>query len=156
MLADDLLEDARSLADKGAAEDRKSCMRRAISTAYYAVFHLLIADFVEHWEFEDQRARLARMFIHQKMKDAPFKPKDRNNPTPIEAALSDAIAGFSQLQDDRHRADYDIGWNVVETDVRDAINLAEATFEKWRLIRDDDVARHHLLSMFGARIEKVR
>ena len=38
-LADDLLEDARHLAAKGDAENRDSCRRRAISTAYYAVFH---------------------------------------------------------------------------------------------------------------------
>jgi hypothetical protein len=80
MLADDLLEDARHLAAKGEAEKRRSCMRRAISTAYYAVFHLLIEDFVAHWEFEDQRARLARMFSHQKMREAAFTPKDKKNP----------------------------------------------------------------------------
>jgi hypothetical protein len=54
MLADDLLEDARYLAARGDAEKRKSCMRRAVSTAYYAIFHLLVEDFVEHWEFEDR------------------------------------------------------------------------------------------------------
>ncbi|HEX5432124.1 MAG TPA: hypothetical protein VFW83_09170 [Bryobacteraceae bacterium] len=50
MLADDLLEDARALAARGEAEKRSSCMRRAISTAYYGIFHLLVEDFVEHWE----------------------------------------------------------------------------------------------------------
>ena len=43
-------------------------MRRAISTAYYAAFHLFVEDFVEHWEFEDQRARLGRMFNHGPMR----------------------------------------------------------------------------------------
>jgi hypothetical protein len=128
LLADDLLKDARDLAAKGAAENRKSCMRRAISTAYYAVFHLLIQDFVKHWEFEDQRARLARMFNHQKMKDAPFRPRDKSHPTAVEVALLDVITAFGQLQGDRHRADYDVGWNIVQTDVNDAITLAEATF----------------------------
>jgi hypothetical protein len=155
MLADDLLEDARFLAAKGDAENRKSCMRRAISTAYYAVFHLLVEDFVEHWEFEDQRARLARMFNHQKMKDAPFKPKDKNNLTAVEVLLADVTRAFGQLQGDRHRADYDVGWNIVPTDVNDAVTLAEVAFEKWRSIRSQKVARDHLLSMFGAKIEKV-
>jgi hypothetical protein len=150
MLADDLLEDARHLAAKGGAEERPSCMRRAISTAYYAVFHLLIEDFVEHWEFEDQRARFARMFDHRKMRDAPFTPKDKRNPTAVETELIDIITAFGQLQKDRHRADYDLGWNIVETDVADAITLAEDTFTKWRAIRSEDAARHHLLSMFGA------
>src|SRR5580693_8867678 len=121
MLADDLLEDAQRLASRGAAENRNSCMRRAIPTAYYAVFHLLIEDFVEHWEFEDQRARLARMFNHQKMRDAAFTPKDKNDPTGVEKTLIDVKTAFGQLQGDRHRADYDLGWNLVETDVEDAI-----------------------------------
>jgi hypothetical protein len=151
-LSDDLLDDARHLALKGAAEKRASCMRRAISTAYYAVFHLLVEDFVEHWEFEDQRARLARMFTHQKMKDASFKVKDKGSPTSVETALIDVIGAFAQLQKDRHRGDYDLAWNIVETDVTDAITLVAETFVKWRSIRTEDVARHHLLSMFGAKI----
>jgi NOL1/NOP2/fmu family ribosome biogenesis protein len=150
MLADDLLEDSRHLAVKGDTEERTSCRRRAISTAYYAVFHLLVEDFVEHWEFEDQRARLARMFNHQKMRDAAFTPKDKKNPTSVEIDLIDVIRAFGQLQKDRHRADYDLGWNIVGTDVTDAITLAEDTFNKWRAIRGQEVARHHLLSMFGA------
>jgi hypothetical protein len=91
MLADDLLDDARHLAARGDTEQRPSCMRRAVSTAYYAVFHLLVEDFVEHWEFEDQRARLAQMFTHQKMRDAAFAPIDKKNPTLVETDLLDVI-----------------------------------------------------------------
>jgi hypothetical protein len=39
---------------------------------------------------------------------------------------------------------------VYATDVTNAITLAEDTFAKWRAIRVEDVARHYLLSMFGA------
>ena len=90
------------------------------------------------------------MFDHKKMRDAAFTPKDEKNPTTIEAALVEVKTAFRQLQADRHRADYDLAWNIVPTDVADAINLAEDTFTKWRSIRNDDAARHHLLSMFGA------
>ena len=149
-LADELLEDARFLADKGIADQRQTLMRRSTSTAYYAAFHLFIEDFVEHWEFADQRARLGRMFGHTRMCTG-FTAKDKNNPTPSEQALQDVITAFSQLQKDRERADYDSGWRLVETDVRNAIQLADNVFEKWRKIRDEEIARHHLLSMFGAR-----
>ena len=149
-LADELLEDAHSLADKGITDQRQTLMRRSISTAYYAAFHLFIEDFVEHWEFPDQRARLGRMFGHGKMCTG-FAPKDKKNPTHAEQALQDVITAFSQLQKDRERADYDGGWRLVETDVRNAIRLAEDVFAKWRKIKDEDIARHHLLSMFGAR-----
>jgi len=82
-----------------------------------------------------------------------FTPKDKKNPTPLEKELIDVIASFEQLQRDRHRADYDTGWNLVETDVRDSITLAEEVFAKWRKIKNEDLARHHLLSMFGAKWE---
>ena len=150
-LADDLLEDARHLAAKGDAENRDSCRRRAISTAYYAVFHLLVDDFVANWPFLDQRARLARMFNHQRMRDASFAPKDKRTPTPVETQVMDMITAFGQLQGDRHRADYDTGWKLVGTDVANAITLAETTFSKWHAVRGEDVAREHLLSMFGAK-----
>ena len=39
-LADELSEDALFLADKGCTDQRQTLMRRSISTAYYAAFHL--------------------------------------------------------------------------------------------------------------------
>ena len=151
-LADELLDDARYLADKGIADQRRSHMRRAISTAYYAVFHLFVEDFVEHWEFPDQRARLGRMFNHGPMRTS-FTAKDKKNPTQLEKELIEVTTSFEQLQKDRERADYDSGWTLVETDVRNSVTLAEEVFEKWRRIKGEDIARHHLLSMFGAKRE---
>ena len=81
-----------------------------------------------------------------------FKPKDNSNPTSVEAALVDVVEAFRQLQKDRHRADYDMEWDIVETEVAEAIALAAETFVTWRSIRTEDVARHHLLSMFGAKL----
>jgi hypothetical protein len=92
------------------------------------------------------------MFSHGTMRTG-FTPKDKRSPTPLEKELIDVIPSFEQLQKDRHRADYDTGWNLVETDVRDSITLADNVFEKWRKIKGEDIARHHLLSMFGAKWE---
>ena len=39
-------------------------MRRAVSTAYYALFHLLVGEAVSNWKRSDQRAKLARTFDH--------------------------------------------------------------------------------------------
>lgn len=90
-LADDLLEDAHGLADKGIADQRQTLMRRSISTAYYAAFHLFIEDFVEHWDAEEERARLGRMFSHTKMCTG-VTPKDKRNPTTVEQQLQAVIA----------------------------------------------------------------
>jgi len=77
------------------------------------------------------------MFNHGPMRNAAFTPKDKRNPTPLEQELIDVITAFGQLQVDRQRADYDSGWNLVETDVRDSVTLAERVFTKWRKIRDE-------------------
>jgi len=77
------------------------------------------------------------MFNHQKMRNAAFTLRDKKNPTRVELALIDVKTAFGQLQRDRHRADYDLGWNPVETDVAEAIALAADTFVKWRSIRSD-------------------
>lgn len=84
------------------------------------------------------------------MRSASFTPLDKRNPTAVEIELMNVITAFGQLQKDRHRADYDLGWDISDTDVAVAITLAVDTFEKWRAIRSEDLARHHLLSMFGA------
>ena len=63
--------------------------------------------------------------------------------------MIDVKTAFRQLQADRHGADYDLSWNIVATDVQNAITLAEDTFRKWRSIRTEDAARNYLLSMFG-------
>jgi hypothetical protein len=93
------------------------------------------------------------MFNHGPMRNAPFAAKEKKNPTTVEQELLDVITAFEQLQKDRQRADYDGGWRLVETDVRDSIRLAEDVFVKWRKIKGEDIARHHLLSMFGAKWE---
>ena len=67
-LADDLLEQAQHLARRERQRPRQASLRRALSAAYYAVFHLLIADAVTNWRRDDQRDSLARTFEHGKMK----------------------------------------------------------------------------------------
>ncbi|MBI3683831.1 MAG: hypothetical protein HY235_25945 [Acidobacteria bacterium] len=100
--ADDLLRDAHHLAGRGGRKPKQSSLRRAVSTAYYALFHLLIADFVSNWRLTDQRARLGRMFEHRKMSGAVLKLQDKKNPTAVEAELQKVISAFAQLQEDRY------------------------------------------------------
>lgn len=149
--ADDLLRDAHHLAGRGGKSPKQSSLRRAVSTAYYALFHLLIADFVANWRVTAQRARLGRMFEHRRMSGAILKFLDKNNPTPAESELRKVINAFAQLQEDRYKADYDVGWIWSRTDVTNTLAIADEAFKIWRSIRNESVAQHHLISMFGAR-----
>jgi hypothetical protein len=48
---------------------RQASLRRAVSTAYYARFHLLISEATLNWRRVEYRNALARVFEHGKMKN---------------------------------------------------------------------------------------
>jgi hypothetical protein len=81
---DDLLEQAHHLAKRDERKrPRQASLRRAISTTYYALFHLLIMEAVSNWRIAAQRPLLARIFEHNKKKaasgrasNAPFPGED--------------------------------------------------------------------------------
>ena len=148
--ADDLLRDAHHLAGRGGKTPRQSSLRRAVSTGYYALFHLLTADFVLNWRITYQRAVLGRMFEHRKMRQASYKSMG-GSLTPVEVDLKVVIVSFAELQDKRNTADYDVARIWTRSDVEDTLDIAENAFHAWKRIRKDRVAREHLLTMFGAR-----
>ena len=63
-----LLEQAKHLANREKRRPRQASLRRAVSTVYYALFHLLIHEATLNWKRVEQRAQLARFFEHGKMK----------------------------------------------------------------------------------------
>src|SRR5271169_1145627 len=100
-LAQDLLEQANHLANREPKRPRQASLRRAVSTAYYALFHLLISDAISHWNNRQQRAHMARGFDHKAMKDASNKiaGKDFSNLDPIIVGhLKTVASAFVNLQ----------------------------------------------------------
>ncbi len=67
---EDLLEQAMHLAQRERKRPKQASLRRAISTAYYALFHLLISETVKNWKRPEERFTLARMFEHAAMEKA--------------------------------------------------------------------------------------
>jgi len=68
--AEDLLEQAHHLVRRERTRPKQASLRRAVSTAYYALFHLLIREAARNWKRADQRRALARTFDHSRMKKA--------------------------------------------------------------------------------------
>src|ERR1700678_2198186 len=105
---EDLLQQAYDLANKEPTDPKQASLRRAISTAYYALFHLLVDEAVSKWAVERQRSILARTFDHGKMKgicsDVLEAAKGGGNVSP---ELGTVSRNFIQLQQHRHTADYD-------------------------------------------------
>jgi hypothetical protein len=75
------------------------------------------------------------MFEHRKMSQAVFKFSSGSSLTAAEAGLKKVIGAFTQLQEDRYTADYDVGRIWSRTDVANTLALAEEAFEARRTIR---------------------
>jgi len=146
---DDLLEQAYDLARKESTNPKQASLRRAISTAYYALFHLLVDEAVSKWAVERQRSILARTFDHGKMKgicDDVLKTFKSGGNVPPE--LNTVSQNFIQLQQHRHTADYDNSRQWSRTEVLNVLNLATTAFSAWRTISGQDAAQDYLLQLF--------
>jgi hypothetical protein len=149
--ADDLLEQAYHLARREKKQSRQASLRRAVSTVYYALFHLLIDEAVANWGIERQRAILARTFEHGKMKSVCqnyLKDFQSAGRPPSELPLANVAEAFIALQRQRHIADYDIGFNWTQTNAIELADVAAAAFGDWRSIRNTEVAQDFLLNLF--------
>jgi hypothetical protein len=162
---DDLLRFAHEIADLYANEAHQPSLRRALSTGYYAVFHLLISDAVANCNDPHFRATLARVFDHGPMKQACDKklselnayfnqrPPEGSERT-VKYHLYNVAETFSQAQHNRNEADYNLlrGWQPMQVSLlREGI--ADA-FKSWSTIRHKPLARDFLISMLPSRERK--
>jgi uncharacterized protein (UPF0332 family) len=149
-LAEDLLEQANHLARREKGKPKQASLRRAVSTAYYAVFHLLVAEAVGNWKRSDQRSKLARAFEHGRMKQASVKTRsggfDGQSPQTV-ANLKTVANAFIRLQEFRHEADYDDSLRLTRTTALARIALAPEAFASWIAIRKEKIAQDYLLAL---------
>lgn len=153
---DELLQLANELADLDAAGQRQAPFRRSVSTVYYALFHLLIAEAALNWAQPELRSELGRVFEHGKMKTASSEigraliGVQKANPlTATSTHLLVVVTAFIRLQEERHLADYDTGKEWNRTVVKGLISMASEAFESWN--RDEPDAQAYLVSLFGRR-----
>ena len=134
-------------------------VRRAVSSAYYALVHLLIRDAVVNWKHAGQHARVARAFDHKRMKDAStaILKEIGNLPGPAIAGtdteqasrfrLSTVAQAFVDLQQARHKADYDIGEPFRPVDAAVDVAQARLAFVAWAEVRDEPLAQRYLYTL---------
>src|SRR5262249_46797018 len=141
--ADDLLEQARHLANREPRRPRQASLRRAVSDAYYAIFHLLTTETAKNWKRPAERHTLARMFEHDRMERVCIKKSDqlneyfKTNPRAshereVRKHLRVLTETFVDMQQHREIADYDNSTKWTRTDTLDKIKSVEAAFESWR------------------------
>lgn len=158
-LPEDLLEQAYHLARREPRRPKQASLRRAISTAYYALFHLLISEAIMNWKRPHERYAFARMFEHAYMKAACTNKRDALNSyfkTIPSAGAELTVAQnlhlvaktFVVMHQQREDADYDYSTHWTRTDVVPKVASVAAAFKAWKAIRNENVAQDFLFTLF--------
>ena len=163
--ADDLLGYSRQMAGLHLDQAHQPSLRRALSSAYYALFHLLISDAVANCTDPRFRATLARMFDHGPMKNVCentveriknlFHPDPPGEPDrTIQYHLHNVADTFSQAQQNRNEADYNLLREWQPGQVSLLVEAVEDAFKSWYTIREDQAGQDFLISMLPIREKK--
>jgi hypothetical protein len=152
-LHNDLLEQARYLACREPQKPRQASLRRAVSTAYYALFHLLVSEGSQRFVSNkpaDLRLQVPRAFVHGDMRaacefitgSAIIDPRNSGNllhllALPIEPEIRNVAATFVDLQQARHTADYDHLAQFSRVNALLKVSQAEKAFIDWRAVRQN-------------------
>jgi hypothetical protein len=148
---DDLLVLARHLVDRNPGAPVEADLRRAVSTAYYALFHLLIHEATTRLvAVTPLRPRFARSFDHRVMRsvcveyassipNAPGQYITRSGQV-APRQIRDIAEAFGVLQDARHESDYDTAVTISHTVADAHVMRAEVAFLDWAAVQADPAA----------------
>ena len=144
----DLLQQARFLAVKEPRRPLQANLRRAVSSAYYAVFHLLVDAATSRMLRGSERAGLrscvARAFGHGTMRQVAqqfsanrvsSKLSPGLNGQPLQKEVIYIAATFVELQQARHEADYDTMRSFTRREVIDLVEQVERAVLAWSVVR---------------------
>lgn len=149
---DDLLSLAEDLLAQtgGPGRPRQVLLRRAVSCAYYAVFHLLIHASTEAMQIPPNQDRrrwrrsLGRAFDHAVMARAASGVAAAQvrqiGPIPTPADLQTVCRALVDLRSARHQADYDMNEQFSKEDATNFVDQAKEAFEAWGRVQPDPVA----------------
>jgi hypothetical protein len=162
-LADGLMEHARALL---VGSPNEAHLRRAVSAAYYALFHLLSSAVAEQVSPDlpvGLRGRTQRALDHGTMANAAsqFKrPGERPQSLPkdivlepISQRLVNVAASFVDLQEARYLADYDALDSTSRVSLQWAqenVSKAESAFRDWNVVKRSEEAKVFLAALMFA------
>ena len=162
-LAHDLLLQADVLTNLDPRRPKQASLRRALSTAYYAFFHLLAEEASQALavkRVDGLAAALSRALNHSEMRKACYAVLARPLQPPLDRLLQQEASAelrlvakrFVDLQEVRHIADYDVSAAFSKPQTLAQIRQTQAVFSTWTSLRSSDEAAVFLASLaFGAR-----
>jgi uncharacterized protein (UPF0332 family) len=165
---EDLFSQAEILAKLDAKKPKQANLRRAVSSAYYGVFHYLVQEAcsvqigAQHGQAPYRHA-LGRAFAHSVMKsactsfaggtlkDSVIKglPRDAAGNYLIQKAIQDIASTFADLQEKRHLADYDRTERFKRSDVLTLIEEAKTSVAKFSELASSDDKKFFLACLWA-------
>ena len=152
-MSEDLIETALRLVSGRVGRPRQTDLQRAISTVYYALFHVAASDAANllagSGPGRPNKAwtQVYRSLDHGAAKSACREVRRLGFPSEIEIFAD----GFMRLQEARHAADYDPGNRVEKSEVLDWIKLAEESIQSLRSADRKDRIAFAVLLLFKRR-----
>jgi len=169
----DLLEQAGHLATRERKRPKQASLRRAVSAAYYALFHLLVADGAKRISPNKPvglNLVIQRGYSHSDMRNvcqsfvkghlAAINPKQKKadiaNPPeatrqlitlPLDQKLVGVLNTFIDLQEARHEADYNLNKQWNRLDVLGHVKTAKDAFSDWAIVRDSETATVFIVAL---------
>ena len=133
MNAPDLIEAARTLAESDDAPPTQAGLRRAVSTAYYAMFHTLAASAADLFIGPTRSAawhQAYRALEHGRARSACLQGQTMRE---FPADIRDFAEAFVVLQKARQQADYALDMDAYqESDVLGYIAAAERAISRFK------------------------
>lgn len=130
-LSHDLLASAEKLAKASKGKPKRADLRRAVSSAYYALFHAMAEDAANLLVGKGATApdkawaHVYRALEHGAAKKACEQARNLGFPEALVAVADDFVA----LQANRHAADYDPKRKLIRADALEAISQAKVAIE---------------------------
>jgi uncharacterized protein (UPF0332 family) len=150
----DLLAQSGQLARLDPRRPKQANLRRAVSSAYYALFHLLASEASALYATEPgMAARIGRTLNHTEMKKASAMIANDKLPRGLQppgggysspADLKKVANAFVSLLQARHEADYDLSRTFRRQEVLASVQLANGAIEAWDRVKRTDAARVYL------------
>jgi hypothetical protein len=139
-------------------EMRSVSERRAVSAAYYALFHHIsgsAVDLIAPNVQSETNHRIQRWFEHAEMKKVCGRFLSAKLDKPLLDLIGDTASSdlrnvaqsFITLQEARHSADYDLGYSLTSAEARQLVLLAVGAMASWDRIRNSAEANIFILSL---------
>lgn len=158
-LATDLLDQAEMLAKREPKNPKQASLRRAVSAAYYALFHLLAEAAARQFaglcgrSTPETVSLISRSFSHIDMKKASERFEKSELPVALQVPNEQYVAPadlilvskvFGVLYSARMEADYNTGKLVARSEAQSLIEEARKAFSAWERVKDTADARTYL------------